>query len=85
MLSSKDLNFVGYTYKNFELVNEHEASGIGFFFSISSISVHYSLFIFVFTIKFIYFLFVAELKKVSKSKRPTIKSLFGNYFAFIKY
>jgi hypothetical protein len=32
MLSSKDLNFVGYTYKNFELVNEHEASGIGFFF-----------------------------------------------------
>ncbi|KAJ4774277.1 Serine/threonine-protein kinase CBK1 [Rhynchospora pubera] len=46
MLSSKDLNFVGYTYKNFELVNEHEASGI------------------------------AELKKVSKSKRPTIKSLF---------
>jgi hypothetical protein len=49
MLSSKDLNFVGYTYKNFELVNEHEASGIGCF-SISSTSVHYSMFIFVFTI-----------------------------------
>ncbi|XP_008804266.1 serine/threonine-protein kinase tricornered-like [Phoenix dactylifera] len=46
MLSSKDLNFVGYTYKNFEIVNDHEVTEI------------------------------AELKKKSKSKRPTIKSLF---------
>ncbi|XP_073000877.1 uncharacterized protein [Typha latifolia] len=28
MLSSKDLNFVGYTYKNFEVVNDHEIPGI---------------------------------------------------------
>ncbi|KAJ6852024.1 serine/threonine-protein kinase tricorner-like [Iris pallida] len=46
MLSSKDLNFVGYTYKNFEIVNDHEVHGI------------------------------AELKKTTKAKRPSIKSLF---------
>ncbi|XP_072961171.1 uncharacterized protein [Typha angustifolia] len=46
MLSSKDINFVGYTYKNFEIINDPEVPGI------------------------------AELKKKSKSKRPTIKSLF---------
>ncbi|KAL6548299.1 hypothetical protein OROGR_008720 [Orobanche gracilis] len=28
MLSSKDVNFMGYTYKNFEIVNGHEISGI---------------------------------------------------------
>ncbi|KAL0920244.1 hypothetical protein M5K25_009365 [Dendrobium thyrsiflorum] len=28
MLSSKDINFVGYTYKNFEIVNENEVTGI---------------------------------------------------------
>ncbi|XP_029123214.1 uncharacterized protein [Elaeis guineensis] len=28
MLSSKDLNFMGYTYKNFEIVNDHEVPGI---------------------------------------------------------
>ncbi|OAY71734.1 serine/threonine-protein kinase tricorner-like isoform X1 [Ananas comosus] len=28
MLSSKDMNFVGYTYKNFEIVNDHEVEGI---------------------------------------------------------
>ncbi|XP_027364041.1 serine/threonine-protein kinase tricorner-like isoform X1 [Abrus precatorius] len=47
MLSSKDLNFVGYTYKNFEIVNDYQVPGM------------------------------AELKKKpSKSKRPSIKSLF---------
>lgn len=47
MLSSKDINFVGYTYKNFEIVNDHQLPGI------------------------------AELKKKStKSKRPSVKSLF---------
>ncbi|XP_042467882.1 serine/threonine-protein kinase tricornered-like [Zingiber officinale] len=46
MLSSKDLNFMGYTYKNFEIVHDHEVPGI------------------------------AELKKKSKSKKPSIKSLF---------
>lgn len=47
MLSSKDINFVGYTYKNFEIVNDHEVPGI------------------------------AELKKkTTKTKRPSIKSLF---------
>ncbi|XP_044503030.1 serine/threonine-protein kinase 38-like isoform X2 [Mangifera indica] len=28
MLSSKDINFVGYTYKNFEIVNDYQAAGI---------------------------------------------------------
>ncbi|CAL9098994.1 uncharacterized protein LOC135638811 isoform X1 [Musa acuminata AAA Group] len=28
MLPSKDVNFVGYTYKNFEIVNDHEVLGI---------------------------------------------------------
>lgn len=28
MLSSKDVNFVGYTYKNFEIVNDHNIAGI---------------------------------------------------------
>ncbi|OMP03064.1 hypothetical protein CCACVL1_02591 [Corchorus capsularis] len=47
MLSSKDINFVGYTYKNFEIVNDYQMPGI------------------------------AELKKKNtKSKRPSIKSLF---------
>ncbi|KAK1266903.1 Serine/threonine-protein kinase AtPK1/AtPK6 [Acorus gramineus] len=32
MLSSKDINFVGYTYKNFEIVNDPEMPGIGIFF-----------------------------------------------------
>ncbi|KAF8401915.1 hypothetical protein HHK36_012866 [Tetracentron sinense] len=49
MLSSKDINFVGYTYKNFEIVNDHQVPGI------------------------------AELKKKStKTKRPSIKSLFDD-------
>ncbi|XP_010262359.1 PREDICTED: serine/threonine-protein kinase tricorner isoform X1 [Nelumbo nucifera] len=49
MLSSKDINFVGYTYKNFEIVNDHELPGI------------------------------AELKKkTTKTKRPSIKSLFDD-------
>ncbi|KAG8486872.1 hypothetical protein CXB51_020380 [Gossypium anomalum] len=29
MLSSKDLNFVGYTYKNFEIVNDYAVPGMG--------------------------------------------------------
>ncbi|KAL0293474.1 UNVERIFIED_CONTAM: putative serine/threonine-protein kinase ndrA [Sesamum calycinum] len=28
MLPSKDANFMGYTYKNFEIVNDHEVPGI---------------------------------------------------------
>ncbi|XP_057783510.1 uncharacterized protein LOC131001209 isoform X2 [Salvia miltiorrhiza] len=28
MLSSKDVNFMGYTYKNFEIVNDHEVPGM---------------------------------------------------------
>ncbi|OMO50122.1 hypothetical protein CCACVL1_30612, partial [Corchorus capsularis] len=28
MLSSKDINFVGYTYKNFEIVNDYQMPGI---------------------------------------------------------
>ncbi|XP_009365979.1 serine/threonine-protein kinase tricornered-like [Pyrus x bretschneideri] len=48
MLSSKDVNFVGYTYKNFEIVNDNQLPGI------------------------------AELKKSTKPKRPSVKSLFDN-------
>lgn len=29
MLPSKDANFVGYTYKNLEIVDEHHIPGIG--------------------------------------------------------
>lgn len=29
MLSSKDINFVGYTYKNVEIVNDDQIPGIG--------------------------------------------------------
>lgn len=32
MLSSKDMNFVGYTYKNFEIVNDPELPGIGWIY-----------------------------------------------------
>ncbi|KAG4396341.1 hypothetical protein AAZX31_19G151900 [Glycine max] len=47
MISSKDFNFVGYTYKNFEIVNDYQVPGM------------------------------AELrKKTSKTKKPSIKSLF---------
>ncbi|GKV03907.1 hypothetical protein SLEP1_g16142 [Rubroshorea leprosula] len=46
MLRSKDANFVGYTYKNYEIVNEHHISGI------------------------------AELKKKTKAKKPSLMSLF---------
>ncbi|XP_042387756.1 uncharacterized protein LOC121979827 [Zingiber officinale] len=28
MLPSKDVNFVGYTYKNFEIVNDHQVPGL---------------------------------------------------------
>lgn len=31
MLSSKDLNFVGYTYKNFEIVNDYQVPGMGIY------------------------------------------------------
>lgn len=32
MLPSKDVNFMGYTYKNFQIVNEHEVPSIGMVF-----------------------------------------------------
>ncbi|XP_014514307.1 serine/threonine-protein kinase tricorner isoform X2 [Vigna radiata var. radiata] len=49
MLSSKDVNFVGYTFKNFEIVNDDQLPEI------------------------------AELKKKStKTKRPSIKTLFDD-------
>lgn len=41
MLPSKDVNFVGYTYKNFEIVNDHEVPGIGC--SLSSTFLSYCL------------------------------------------
>lgn len=35
MLSSKDINFVGYTYKNFEIVNDYQVPGMGISLSLS--------------------------------------------------
>lgn len=35
MLSSKDVNFVGYTYKNFEIVNDYQVPGMGMYLSFS--------------------------------------------------
>ncbi|XVF72028.1 hypothetical protein PTKIN_Ptkin12aG0088400 [Pterospermum kingtungense] len=56
MLSSKDINFVGYTYKNFEIVNDYQVPGM------------------------------AELKKKStKSRKPSIKSLFGTFYFIFLY
>lgn len=41
MLSSKDINFVGYTYKNFEIVNDYQVPGMGTsLFSILLMSVN---------------------------------------------
>lgn len=34
MLSSKDLNFVGYTYKNFEVVNDYAVPGMSMLLSL---------------------------------------------------
>ncbi|TVU30396.1 hypothetical protein EJB05_22015 [Eragrostis curvula] len=78
MLSSKDLNFVGYTYKNFELVNDHDVPGMGtvlFCFSSQLICI-----------VTLYFRVgktqevgnVEMLKKKEKAKRPSVKSLFDS-------
>lgn len=40
MLSSKDINFVGYTYKNFEIVKDHQIPGIGIYYP-SSVHMTY--------------------------------------------
>ncbi|OAY80238.1 Serine/threonine-protein kinase CBK1 [Ananas comosus] len=47
ILSSNDLSFVGYTYKNFDIVDDHQVPEL------------------------------AELKRKSKTKPPSVKSLFG--------
>lgn len=39
MLPSKDVNFVGYTYKNFEIVSDSQLPGIGKWHSIFGIVV----------------------------------------------
>lgn len=77
MLSSKDVNFVGYTYKNFEIVNDNQLPGIGIIFHPLYMLTH------LFCVQI--FLNVcnnaADLKKKStKPKRPSIKSLFGKIF-----
>ncbi|KAJ7979851.1 Non-specific serine/threonine protein kinase [Quillaja saponaria] len=51
MLPSKDINFVGYTFKNFEIVNDLPG--------------------------------IAELKKSTKTKRPSIRSLFDDESAVV--
>ncbi|KAK6141651.1 hypothetical protein DH2020_024593 [Rehmannia glutinosa] len=60
MLSSKDINFVGYTYKNFEIVNDYQYNSHG------NTLVLFCDFFFSAELK----------KKNTKSKRPTIKALF---------
>lgn len=35
MLSSKDINFVGYTYKNFEIVNDYQVPGMSIYLPLS--------------------------------------------------
>lgn len=48
MLSSKDINFVGYTYKNFEIVNDNQLPGMGMFLSVSDLSFQHFEFFFFF-------------------------------------
>jgi hypothetical protein len=38
MLSSKDVNFVGYTYKNLEIVQNAQVPGFGMYVSIEAVS-----------------------------------------------
>ena len=45
MLSSKDINFVGYTYKNFEIVNDHQLPGIGIYLPLSLWTHFYLIFL----------------------------------------
>ncbi|KAH9785341.1 protein kinase family protein [Citrus sinensis] len=67
MLSSKDINFVGYTYKNFEIVNDYQVPGMGIALS-HIVSLQVILFL---------TLLAAELKKTNnKPKRPSVKTLF---------
>lgn len=48
MLSSKDVNFVGYTYKNFEIVNDNQLPGIGIIFHPLYVPTHVLL-VFIFS------------------------------------
>uniref|UniRef100_I1JB62 non-specific serine/threonine protein kinase n=1 Tax=Glycine max TaxID=3847 RepID=I1JB62_SOYBN len=56
MLPSKDINFVGYTYKNFEIVNDHEIPGIGTYISLCIyIYIYHNCYIECFHLFFIIF------------------------------
>ena len=58
MLSSKkDLNFVGYTYKNFEIVNDYQVPGMGT--SLFSLFTATSCFMFIYF--FIFYFFSSSL------------------------
>ena len=66
MLSSKDVNFVGYTYKNFEIVNDYQVPGMGthtWSLALCLLSLN------VTSNACFNAVFVAELKKKNKSKR----------------
>ncbi|GMN49004.1 hypothetical protein TIFTF001_018163 [Ficus carica] len=71
MLSSKDLNFVGYTYKNFEIINDYQVPGMGI-----SPSLHILfLLLLLSTEEYV----LSELKKKNnKPKRPSIKTIFDD-------
>ena len=79
MLSSKDVNFVGYTYKNFEIVNDNQLPGIGIIFHplyMRSCTLCSNFLIVCYN--------AADLKKKStKPKRPSIKSLFGKILVIV--
>lgn len=46
MLSSKDVNFMGYTYKNFDIVNGHDVPGVGMVFFSYFESINYAYLIY---------------------------------------
>jgi len=111
MLSSKDVNFVGYTYKNFEIVQDANVPGIGKFI-LSLLDLHYTknipvprlarfgvyyvvdcllvhcfeleighnvVYVVVLVCAYLLISRAAELKKKGKPKRPSIKTLFGEF------
>lgn len=71
MLSSKDVNFMGYTYKNFEIVNDNDVSQMGTY-SVLAVDYNYSIYLvclfqFVFVLKclFLFFSWIEEEEQQS--------------------
>lgn len=71
MLSSKDVNFMGYTYKNFEIVNDNDVSQMGTYLFLA-VDYNYSIYLicnfqFVFVLKrlFLFFSWIEEEEQQS--------------------